>query len=506
MFVYAGFENLGIEYLSAVLKMHGHKTRLAFDPRLFDDQFIPFKFMSKAFSYERQLLEQVVSYQPDLVVFSVVSSDYAWALRISRLVKERFDTHVVFGGIHSSSAPLEILKNDWIDFVISGEGEFALLELVDSLERSRVDPDMPNLCLRHNGKCVVNPPRPYIKDLDCLPFPDKSLYYDIIPAYASYYTLLTRRGCKNACSYCHNAVWRALYSEDRQQIRLRSVDNVMEELGGAIKKYRFKFLRINDDLFTSDEAWLGEFCAKYKSEINVPFICFASPATINLNVVRYLKEAGCFQVCMGVQSINDALRNNVLNRFETKEDIVKAIRLLKEFKIRCVADNIIGLPGESENEIAEMADFYLENPVKGRIAVFWLIYFPRTPIIKLGLEAGCLKQEQLDDLAKNPSAMANTLQGVFHKKEKRRYHLLLLFIQLLPKWLGKLIVRKKLYRYFPAINPAYIEIPYTLFSEDRFDPVRRRYYIRYMHFISQIMRQWFSKGLPCNQKHLLGKK
>lgn len=486
MFVYAGFENLGIEYLSAVLKKHGHETRLAFDPRIFNDQYTPFKFLKKMFDYESEIIRQISDYKPDITAFSVVSSDYLWSLRIAKEIKKYVRTYVVFGGIHPSSVPEKVLKNDCVDFVIMGEGEHALAELSDNLEKGMDTAYVPNLCARKNNEISLNAPRRYIHDLDSLPFADKALYYDVLPEYASDYVIITRRGCRNTCSYCHNSVWKMRYPHEKDPVRLRSVENVIAELAAAKEKYKFRRLRINDDLFSSDEAWLKEFSAAYKAEINAPFMCSVSPETTNENIAGYLKEANCFQVCMGVQTINDRMKKDVLNRYEKKEQVIKAIKLYRDFKIRCVADNILGLPGEREEDLVEMANFYLENPVRGRIAVFRLIYFPNTPIVQKGLERGVLNGNMLEKLAEEPYYIANTVQGRFHKKELIRYHLLLLCVHFFPKWLGRWVVRKKIYNFFPLINPALIEIPYTMIARDRYDPERRRYYGRYKRFILNI--------------------
>jgi len=489
MFVYPGFENIGIEYLSAVLKQHGHQTRLAFDPRIFGDQFIPFKSLGNLFNYETKILRDIVEYSPDLVAFSVVSSDYEWALRLSRRLKLSLDAPVVFGGIHPSALPGEVLKNDCVDFVVSGEGEYALLDLVNSLRKKDFDRSISNLSFRDGNKIVMNPLRGYISDLCSVPYPDKSLFYDCLPGYARHYTIITRRGCRNNCSYCHNTVWNALYPTSSGSIRLRSVEDVIKELELGKNKYKYEFVRFNDDLFTSDENWLKEFSVQYKSKIGAPFICFVSPGTTNAKIVQYLKEAGCTQVCMGVQTINEELKREVLNRYETKEEVALAISLYRRFKIRCVADNIIGLPGETEKHILETVNFYLENPVYGRIAIFWLIYFPGTLIVHKAIEMGALSKDEAAVLESEPGDTANTLPGKLHSKKLIRYHLLFLFLQFFPRRISNFVITKGIYKYFPPINPAIIEIPFTMFTKDRLDPMRRRYFGQYLQFIPEIIKE-----------------
>lgn len=490
MFVYAGFENLGIEYLSAVLKEKGHKTKLAFDPRLFNDQFISINFLGKLFNYEKQLIKEVLDYKPDLVNFSVVSSDYLWSLRIASKIKEKLDVPIIFGGTHPTAVPEVVIKNKCVDYVSVGEGECALLELVEKLAAGKNTDKIKNIWCKKKGKIIKNSLRPLIQDLDKLPFPDKDLFYNAIQKYKRGYIIVTRRGCPNRCSYCHNSLLRRLYPNEGM-VRFRSVDNVIEELKLAKRKYKIKSVRVNDDLFSYNEKWLMEFSKRYKNEIALPIYCSVSPDTTNENVVRYLKEMGCYQVCMGVQSVNEDVRKNILHRGSTNDDIKNAINLYKKYKIRCVVDHILGLPGETEEHILDTVRFYNENRGWGRVAIFWLIYFPNTDMVKIGLDKGVLTEEMIRELKERPYFIANTLQSSLHERKKLRYHWLLLMVHFLPKKTINYIINKKLYRYFPKISPAILEIPFTMFSKDRYDIPRSRYYIRYLSYISKMIKSGF---------------
>ena len=112
LLVHQGRENLGIEYLSAVLKAAGHEVSLAYEYNLFglNDNVFYNPFGERFFSQDRQVLKKIDDFQPDLLAFSVYTSTYAWACKIARTVKERIDTPVVFGGIHATLVPEEVIK------------------------------------------------------------------------------------------------------------------------------------------------------------------------------------------------------------------------------------------------------------------------------------------------------------------------------------------------------------------------------------------------------------
>ncbi|MBM3245183.1 MAG: radical SAM protein [Candidatus Omnitrophica bacterium] len=492
MFVYPGFENIGIEYLSAVLKSHGFDTKLAFDPRLFNDQFIKIKPLNRIFSYEEILLKKIRDFAPELIGFSVVNSDYPWALNLAKKIKSILSTHISFGGIHPSSVPEEVMKQSCVDSVVIGEGELAFLELANSLRGGKIDYAIKNIYFRKENQLIKNPLRPYIDNLDSLPFPDKELYYREIPRYRRGYTIITRRGCINSCSYCHNTVWQKLYPESRK-IRLRSVGNVLKELAEAKKKYNFKLLRINDDLFTYDKEWLRDFSKQYRKEINIPLYCFGSPSTIDEEVISYLKDASCYQLCLGVQSVNEQVRREIFHRQEPNEKIIGAIRLCRKNNIRVVADNIVGYPGQTDKDFSEIADFY-SNHRAHRICVFWLIYFPGTDIVDIARKKGVLTEEEVRKLAARPAQTANTLY--YNKPSDRNIKKFCLFLELyhlLPPALFRWMLGTRFYKMLPAINPAVIAYFYTIFARDRLDIPRRRYYVRYLKYIPEVLL-WKAKN------------
>lgn len=494
MFVYGAFENLGIEYLSAFLKKHGHACRLAFDPMLFNDPYLRIRSLGNFFNYENTVVRQIVDYEPDIVAFSVVSSYYWWALRIAGRVKKFLPhVHVVFGGIHPTSVPENVLANACVDSVVLGEGEYPLLELTESLQKRRLDYSIKNMWFRYEGKIIKNDIRPYIENLDELPFPDKELYYELLPYYRNGYVMITRRGCLNSCSYCHNAVWDTYY-HGQKKIRMRSVADVINELKTNVQKYRFKRVRINDDLFTYNEGWLKDFASAYEKYINVPVCCYGSPATVNENVVAYLKKIQCYQISLGVQSLNPFLRKDVLRRDDDNKKIAQVITLFRKYNVRCVVDNIIGIPGETEEDLLTMARFYSEHKPH-RICVYWLVYFPKTPIIEAGVKENCLTQEEANQIENDPCALANTVYNDFHSRHKIKYQWLLLLLHFFPSRLCRWIINRKLYRFFPLSNPTILEIPFTLFSKARLDIPRLRYYPQYRHFMSIVLAKKLKKLL-----------
>src|SRR3989338_11210607 len=202
-FVNDSCERLGVEYISAVLKAGGHQTKLFVDPQLFDDENISIKPLARLFDYKKRLIRELKAYNPGIIGISVVTDFYQWACTIARMIKEELpDTPIIFGGIHPTSVTERVIKNDFVDMVCVGEGEYPMLELANSIEKGKIDHSIPNLWFKKDGQVIQNPIRPLIEDLDSLPMPDKDLYYSASPHFSQCYYIMASRGCAYSCSYC----------------------------------------------------------------------------------------------------------------------------------------------------------------------------------------------------------------------------------------------------------------------------------------------------------------
>ena len=235
VFIYNATENLGIEYISSVLKSHGHETHLLFDPAVFSgDIFINVRSLANLFNVDNAIVRKVLELQPDVIAFSAYTGNYRWCLKIARAIREQYNAPIVFGGVHVTAVPERVLANDCVDYVIIGEGEYAFLDLLDHLEGGGSTEnvgDIPNICYRRDDMIVLNAPRPYIKDIDSLPFPDKDLFFEREPLLAlDLYLIMTSRGCPYNCTYCSNNMYHAIYCDEKKHVRRRSPGNVIDEL------------------------------------------------------------------------------------------------------------------------------------------------------------------------------------------------------------------------------------------------------------------------------------
>ena len=392
-------ESLAIEYLSACLKTKGHQTRLFYDPQLFGNALGKKDLLSRITNIENKVIDTLIRWNPKLICFSVVTDNYFWACKMAKRIKKKIKVPIVFGGIHPTSVPTQVLSNDFVDYVCVGEGEESMVDLADALDKGSKCLRIPNIYCKKDGKIIRNPVRPLIKDLDSLPFPDKDIIYCKYPFLIKEYFISTSRGCLYSCSYCSNGVLKKIYGKDFS-VRKRSVSNVIEELKLAKQKYGIKSVIFYDDIFALDEKWLKEFSHKYSRAIDLPFFCSIHPNMVNKRKIKLLEQAGCSTINLGIQSISADVRKQY-NRPESNEIISNAISIIKRSGIFLRAELIFGYPPRADEKLfLRTIRFFIRHRVDS-IHLYWLSYLPRTQIVDKALKDGYLSRADIQSI-ENP--------------------------------------------------------------------------------------------------------
>lgn len=484
VFIYPGYENLGIEYLSAGLKAKGFETGLVFDPILFSESgFINNKVLSGLFSFHENIVNSVIDLKPGLICFSVITDNYLWACRIAKEIKRRTNAPIVFGGIHPTSVPDLVISEPFVDYVCVGEGDHVIIDLAEAIRGNKPANTIPNLWGKTNGPVFKNRLRPLIPNLDNLPFPDKDIYYRQFPIFNDGYLLSTSRGCPFKCSYCCNNIYHSIYGNNGGFIRRRSIDNVLSELKLAKAKYKPRFVHFVDEVFNYDPLWLFDFLSRYKKEISLPFSCYAYPDFVNRRMAKALKDAGCFKVQMGVQVIDENKRKAILKRDSLQENIGEAIDSLRENKIYITCDSILGFPDEREDDLLELASFYnLHRP--DHCENFWLRYYPKAGITQWALENNYINQEKKQNI-ENGIYDFGLFKCSEHITTKTYAKKFVLFLNLYPFLSGKLrafMLQKRLYRFLPPFPPILLLILIRLINRSKYDFNTLRTFKRYAYF------------------------
>lgn len=449
-FVALGMEQLSVSLLSSIAQRQGHETSLVFSRGLFQDRYnLDQPFLAKRFDDRVHLIDRIIQLQPDVLCCSVLTSTYQWMLETVRLAKSRLpDLKVVFGGIHPSACGEQVLEREEVDYVCQGEGDIAFPAILKAIEQGDAQCQIPNVLYKtEQGKIIRGPIGQRVADLSALPVFDKRLWEQDINV-GDLYLTMTSRGCPFGCAFCFNNFFRKLKAHNNvPYIRRRSIDHVMEELMQTKQRYRLRCIAFEDDAFTMDKSWLRSFLDHYRREIHVSFQCLAHSQFVDEDVVKWLAEAGCVWVEMGVQSADEEYKK-IIYRKESNERIVQGINAFIKAGIRVRCDHIFGLPGEPiENQETARKVYARATPT--RITTNWAAYYPGTDLVRLGLKYNDLSSSDADAI--NEGTFTSTFHPTSHDVDSKKisqlsvYMFLFRLMPVLPKSLRK------------ALKPAHIQ-------------------------------------------------
>ncbi|MBU0760256.1 MAG: B12-binding domain-containing radical SAM protein [Nanoarchaeota archaeon] len=441
LFVFKSVEWMGVEYLSSALKKAGHITDLAFESGLEGTFYIKTKK-----SNHKSIFKKVAKFKPDLILFSCTTNIYPWVREVASGIKKRFNIPIIVGGIHPTIIPEKVIEDKNIDMVCVGEGEGAIVELVNKMESGRECYHTRNIWFKVGDKIIRNKVRPLISDLDSLPFPDKDLFYKY-GCFTDRVYIMANRGCPYKCTYCFNHQFQKLYKGTNScYLRTRSIGSVIKELKLYKKKYRTKSVHFYDDTFILNKTWVLDLCKRYKEEINLPFYCLVRANLVDEDIIRALKNAGCTCVGMGIESGNSEIRNKVLKRNMTNDQIIRASEIIKKYKIKLVTFNIFGFPDETPLQMLETMNINLKICPD---SLFTYTFYPfyGTDLMVESLKKGYIDQEVIDRIVEGTGNYASeSLLKHPHKNEAYNMKVILPLLNKLPRRMHGLFLKEWVFK------------------------------------------------------------
>lgn len=373
------WQHLGIMYLAAALKQSGHAVKVTVGPD------------------HGHILRQVTAFAPDAVGFSIMTGGQAWALQLAGRIKARINVPIIFGGPHITYFP-DFLEHPEVDVIIRGEGELAIVNLMNCIQNGRSFCDLPNVGVKTNGKPQVNDVAAFA-EIDSFAFPDRSIY----AAHArqidmSVLNVLTSRGCPYQCSFCYEEQLRQLYRGKGRHVRVRSAESIVAEIRGALNSgISFRSVFFADDYFGNSVNWLYPFLELYRREINLPFTCLIRPeiAARHPDYSRRLAEAGCQNVAFGIETGNETKRNEILKKDLSNEVIIAAAEALHQAGLPFKTYNLFGFPGETPSNSFETVELNIRIAADYPLSNLF-IPFPKTELTEYALQLGCIDRETID--------------------------------------------------------------------------------------------------------------
>jgi anaerobic magnesium-protoporphyrin IX monomethyl ester cyclase len=371
------FIPLGISYLAAVLENNGYAVDVI------DCQVTK--------PTQRELEDKLIQLQPDVVGVTSATLTYKPALEIIKTAKEACpNCWTILGGPHVTVMHEQILSEQpEADIVVRGEGEQTMLELAHLLSKSnltrareRLD-EVAGITFRKNGKIVHTPDRPFIQNLDELPYPAHKHFqlskYRIFGK--TYLPIITSRGCPFQCTFC------LVSRMCGRRFRARSPKNVVDELEWLRDTYGADAFAFYDDTFTVDRKRAREICEEMKNRnVDLPWDCRTRVDQVSKELLAKMRDANCQLVHFGVESGSQKILN-AMKKGVTVEQNERAIMWAKEVGISVAISVVFGYPGETTDMLKQTLDF-IEKTEPDYVYVCVAVPYPGTELYNLVKDLG----------------------------------------------------------------------------------------------------------------------
>ncbi len=405
LYTQMGF-NHGLASLSAVLKAHGHQTRLV----NLNEKLPPVPSRAELFALVRE-------WRPGLVGFSCLTMQYQEALAIARELRVRArEAGVVLpplavGGVHPTMVPEAVMADGAWDHVGVGECEDALLALVTRLERGEAPDDVANFLSWKRGARPALADAPPVAgehwvrntvgefpDFAALPQPDYELFDTarITAQKQGWFGLMTSRGCPYRCTYClnHKIVdrYRDELGRGTSQIgffRFRPPEHMVAEIRWVLERYpAIGTFILDDDLFTLNAEHAIAFARAYRAAgFTVPWVVNSHVNRLDPVLARELAAGGCKILKLGIESGSERVRSEILKRFMTDDDILETVRVAEGEGMHTSGFVMVGLPYESRAERWATVDLLARSGI-GRFRTSIFFPFPGTESHALSIQGG----------------------------------------------------------------------------------------------------------------------
>ena len=378
-------EPLGLAYLAGKLEQGNHQVSIMDAPALGLTSVGICKLME-----ERTY---------DLIGVTMLTPMYILGVEVVKAIKQAFpEIKIVVGGPHPTILPREtLIENKEVDFVVIGEGEVIFLNLVDVLEKGGNTDDIPGVAYRKDDTVIINQPPEMITNLDDLPIPARHL----LPMHAYHmtrsrsqsdhaFTVSVARGCPFNCAFCCRIFGR--------RVRHHSVERIIEEIGILVNHYGAREINLEADTLTINKHFITSLCdGIIHSGLSkkIAWTCESRIDTVNEDMLKKMKEAGCWQISYGVETGSQRLLD-LIHKDISLAQIEKTFALTKRIGISIRAFFMLGIPTETRQESLETISF--AKKLDARWSQFTLLTpYPGTELYDLVLEEGGLKSQSWAD-------------------------------------------------------------------------------------------------------------
>jgi anaerobic magnesium-protoporphyrin IX monomethyl ester cyclase len=298
-------------------------------------------------------------------------------------------------------------NNTSVDFIIIGEGEFTLRELLGTLNDKKSLSDIDGLAFRQNDSIIINPRTKFIENINEIPFPSRELFpFEKYISTWSFWalprkgyrtaSLVTSRGCPIKCIFCPSSIYWG------EKYRVRSVENILSEMQSLIDTYKINnFQFIDDNLTLNKERAKQLFSKIIERKLNISWFApnGISVWTLDEEMVSLMKKSGCYEFTLAIESGNQDVLTKIVKKPLDLEHVKGAVKIVKKYKINTCSFFVLGFPGEKKEQIKETISF------ARRLKLDRYIFFCATPF----------PGTEMYEICKREGYISNDYDGIYNE-------------------------------------------------------------------------------------------
>jgi anaerobic magnesium-protoporphyrin IX monomethyl ester cyclase len=360
----------------------------------------------KDYQCQKVVISDVIRYVEeerfDIIGMQSYITNINRCFKVASLIKnKRNQAKIIIGGPHATLFPDKVIEHPAIDYVVIGEAEYTVKELVECLNYKIEPKDVLGLYYKDiNNKIHKNPRRNFVEDVDKLPVPAYEIFNadDYFPAVhirgRRVHNIITSRGCPFKCKFCSAT---KVYGN---RIRYQSIDRTLNEMKLLKTKMGVDSLQIYDDNFTTNKKRTKNLCIKMIEEnLNLQWVCYTRADSIgDYEMLLLMKKAGCYMIVVGIENGNERILK-LINKQLNLDVARKNIELAERAKINVLSSFMIGLPSETIKEIENTIEFSTS------LALTYATYpiftpYPGTPIYEDATYYGTILSENFDEFSR----------------------------------------------------------------------------------------------------------